>query len=58
MQETTVKQNETAARQTLEARGTIRPESFSLFNVILSAYMDGLQTGAQMNSAAETKKGA
>ncbi len=58
MQETTVKQNETAARQTLAARAALKADSFPLFNMVLSAYMDGLQTGAQMNSAADTKKGA
>lgn len=43
----------TTARDTLEARATLKPGSYALFNVILSAYMDGLETGAQMNACTE-----
>ncbi len=51
-------QGEADARKLLSVRSALQPEGFPLFRMILSAYMDGLQTGAQMNSAADTKKGA
>ncbi len=51
-------QGEADARKLLSVRSALQPEGFPLFRMILSAYMDGLQTGAQMNASGETQKGA
>ena len=57
MNEAAKQQGEADARKVLEVRAALQPEGFTLFRMILSAYMDGLSTGAQL-STAETKKGA